>query len=379
MTDIVADERMRRRLPGAGRGGGGRRLGPDPQPGDAGRQPLQRLAGGRHRAVAAGLRRQRWSRPGRPATRRIPIDEFFVRSGLTTLERGELVTAIELPAAGPADRRRPPPADPPARPRPGLGHAVLRDRRGGDHAPGLRQRRSAAGARRGRQRRAGRSGDATDAGQAGSLEALFADASPSPRSMRAEPRVPPGDAPRARAARAVGTALDRLAARGTTTVIATHPDRGSPSTAAPRELEVAAPAHPARGPARRPRPDRHQGMLPRRRVRRLHRAASTGGASTPAWCSRSRPTAPRSPPSRASPPTAGSIPSRQAFLDQGAVAVRLLHPGPGDVGARLCSMRNPHPTIDEVQEGLAGQPLPLRLVPADHRGGPGHGEAVEAR
>src|SRR3990172_9533843 len=29
--------------------------------------------------------------------RRIPIDDFFVRSGVTTLARGELVTAIELP------------------------------------------------------------------------------------------------------------------------------------------------------------------------------------------------------------------------------------------------------------------------------------------
>ena len=33
-------------------------------------------------------------------TRRIPIDEFFVRSGVTTLARGELVTAIELPLPG---------------------------------------------------------------------------------------------------------------------------------------------------------------------------------------------------------------------------------------------------------------------------------------
>ena len=29
--------------------------------------------------------------------RRLPLDDFFVRSGVTTLERGELVTAIELP------------------------------------------------------------------------------------------------------------------------------------------------------------------------------------------------------------------------------------------------------------------------------------------
>jgi carbon-monoxide dehydrogenase medium subunit len=34
---------------------------------------------------------------GEAGERRIPIDEFFVRSGVTTLSPGELVTAIELP------------------------------------------------------------------------------------------------------------------------------------------------------------------------------------------------------------------------------------------------------------------------------------------
>ncbi len=37
---------------------------------------------------------------GPGGTRRIPIDDFFVRSGVTTLARGEIVTAIELPVAG---------------------------------------------------------------------------------------------------------------------------------------------------------------------------------------------------------------------------------------------------------------------------------------
>ena len=36
---------------------------------------------------------------GPEGTRRIPIDEWFVRSGVTTIREGELVTAIELPAA----------------------------------------------------------------------------------------------------------------------------------------------------------------------------------------------------------------------------------------------------------------------------------------
>ncbi len=35
---------------------------------------------------------------GPGGARRIPLDAFFVRSGVTTLARGELVTAIELPA-----------------------------------------------------------------------------------------------------------------------------------------------------------------------------------------------------------------------------------------------------------------------------------------
>ena len=38
---------------------------------------------------------------GPGGTRRIPIDAFFVRSGVTTLARGELVTALELPTARP--------------------------------------------------------------------------------------------------------------------------------------------------------------------------------------------------------------------------------------------------------------------------------------
>jgi carbon-monoxide dehydrogenase medium subunit len=37
---------------------------------------------------------------GPDGTRRIPIDEWFVRSGVTTIRQGELVTAIELPVAG---------------------------------------------------------------------------------------------------------------------------------------------------------------------------------------------------------------------------------------------------------------------------------------
>ena len=76
------------RLRGAGRGRGGRRVGPDPQPGDARREHLQRVAGGRHRAGAARLRGAASSRSGRAGDRTIPLDDFFVRSGVTTLARG---------------------------------------------------------------------------------------------------------------------------------------------------------------------------------------------------------------------------------------------------------------------------------------------------
>src|SRR5207342_1037596 len=53
------------------------------------------LAGRGHGACAPGL----WAVvvvAGPAGTRRIAIDDVFVRSGVTTLARGELVTAIEL-------------------------------------------------------------------------------------------------------------------------------------------------------------------------------------------------------------------------------------------------------------------------------------------
>ena len=85
---------------------------------------------------------------GGAGTRRIPVDELWVRSGVTTLARDELVTAIELPV--PAEPRgsdaRPPDAAP--GPRPGLGHPGLLDRAGRGDAPRLRQRRPAAPAGR---------------------------------------------------------------------------------------------------------------------------------------------------------------------------------------------------------------------------------------
>ncbi len=58
MTDIAADDADPTRPPGPRRGGDGRRVGPDPEPGDPRRQCLQRLTGGGH---GAGLARGRGS------------------------------------------------------------------------------------------------------------------------------------------------------------------------------------------------------------------------------------------------------------------------------------------------------------------------------
>lgn len=123
---------------------------------------------------------------GPTGTRRIPIDEWFVRSGVTSLAPGELVTAIELPR--------------PETPR-GSVHVRRTRRRGHDLAsvtlacaidPGG-STRLAYGSLGPRPVLVVEEGgvladpDAPDAAKIELLETLFADASPSPRSMRASP------------------------------------------------------------------------------------------------------------------------------------------------------------------------------------------------
>jgi carbon-monoxide dehydrogenase medium subunit len=147
---------------------------------------------------------------GPGGTRRIPLDELLVRSGVTTLARGELVTAIELPV--PAER---------------IASVHLRRtrRRGHDLASvtiacGV----DAAGVTRIAYGSVGprvllvtdvsgvlANPAATDGAKAPILEAMLAGASPSPRSMRAGPEY--------RLAmlhvlgrRALAAAIDRLAA-----------------------------------------------------------------------------------------------------------------------------------------------------------------------
>ena len=151
------------------------------------------------RVVAVGL----------TGTRRIPIDGFFVRSGVTTLARGEIVTAIELPLP---DRAM------------GAVHVRRTRRRGHDlasvtlccgvDATGVT--RIAYGSVGPRPVLAvdesGVLADPTAPGAAKEaiFERFFADANPSPRSMRASPDYRLAML-RVLGARALRSAIDRLA------------------------------------------------------------------------------------------------------------------------------------------------------------------------
>jgi carbon-monoxide dehydrogenase medium subunit len=146
---------------------------------------------------------------GPAGVRRIPMDEFFVRSGVTTLARGELATAIELPL--PAGRR-------------GAVHVRRTRRRGHDLASVtltcmvrddgvIKLAYGSLGPRA--VLVADETGvladpTAPDAAKAARLETLFAGASPSARSMRASPEYRLAML-RVLGLRAVGTAIQRLA------------------------------------------------------------------------------------------------------------------------------------------------------------------------
>jgi CO/xanthine dehydrogenase FAD-binding subunit len=147
---------------------------------------------------------------GPGGTRRIPVDELFVRSGVTTLARGELVTAIELPI--PAHRIA-------------SAHVRRTRRRGHDLASvTLTCGVDAAGITRIAYGSVGprpvlvidESGvladpASPDEAKAPILEAMFAGASPSPRSMRAGPEYRLAML-RVLGRRALAAAIERLAA-----------------------------------------------------------------------------------------------------------------------------------------------------------------------
>ena len=147
---------------------------------------------------------------GPAGSRTIPIDEFFVQSGVTTLAEGELVTAIELP-----------------RPRGAQGSVAVRRTRRRGHDLASVTLACAVGADGVTRLAYGSLGprpvlvsdetgvladpSAAEEAKTERLETLFAGATPSPHSMRASPDY--------RLAmlsvlglRAVGTAIERLAA-----------------------------------------------------------------------------------------------------------------------------------------------------------------------
>jgi CO/xanthine dehydrogenase FAD-binding subunit len=145
---------------------------------------------------------------GSGGTRRIPLDQFFIRSGVTTLGPGELVTAIELPVPG---RRM------------GATH-VRRTRRRGhdlasvtlccavDEAGVTRLAFGSVGPRP--LLRVDETGVLADPAapaeaRAAILERMLADASPSPRSMRAGPAYRLAML-RVLGTRALATAIERL-------------------------------------------------------------------------------------------------------------------------------------------------------------------------
>ncbi len=147
---------------------------------------------------------------GPGGTRRIAIDDFFVRSGVTTLQRGELVTAIELPIPAVAT---------------GSAHVRRTRRRGHDLASvTLSVRVDALGVTRLAYGSVGPRpvlavddtgvlADPAVPAEARSaiLERMFADASPSPRSMRASPAYRLAML-RVLGARALRSAIEQLAA-----------------------------------------------------------------------------------------------------------------------------------------------------------------------
>lgn len=149
---------------------------------------------------------------GPAGERRVPLDGFLVRSGVTTLERGELVVAVELPL--PTQRRA-------------AAHLRRTRRRGHDLAAvTLACAVDAAGVTRIAYGSVGprpvlavdESGTfadplATEEARAAVLERMLADASPSPRSMRASPDYRLAML-HLLARRGVATAVDRLRGRG---------------------------------------------------------------------------------------------------------------------------------------------------------------------
>ena len=287
---------------------------------------------------------------GPGGTRRIPIDDFFVRSGR------------DDPGAGRA-RHRDRAAACPGR-RMGAVHVRRTRRRGHDLASvtlccGVDEAgvtRLAYGSVGPRPvlvvDESGVLADpaAPDEAKAAILERMFADASPSPRSMRASPEY------RLAMLRVLGGGRCGPRSSGWRRG-SDRDDRDDPHRAdrqrAPARARGGRPPHPARRPARRPRPDRHQGVLPGGRVRRLHRHAST--AAIVDSCLVLAVEADGGEVTTVEGLAAGGrlSPLQQAFLDKGAAQCGFCIPGQL-MAAHALLRADPHPTVAEIQEGLAG-------------------------
>ena len=147
---------------------------------------------------------------GPAGTRRIALDDFFVRSGVTTLAPGELLTSVEIPPAAArlasAHQRR--------TRRRGHDLASVTLAGGVDTAGVTRIAYGSVGPRPLlRVDTTGVLADpaADDTARAAAIEAIFADAAPSVRSMRAGPEYRLAML-RVLGRRAIATALQRLAA-----------------------------------------------------------------------------------------------------------------------------------------------------------------------
>ena len=302
---------------------------------------------------AARLRRGRWSRPGRRASGGSRSTSFWVRSGVTTLGRGELVTAIELPV--------------PDAPH-GSVHQRRTRRRGHDLASVTLA--CAVGRRRGHARsRYGSVGPRPAAARSTTPACSPTRRRRTTRRLRCSTRCSPARAPSPTSMRAspeyrlaMLRVLGRRAvdARRSGALAAEAPAHdATPSPIAltvngpRRERRGRAAPHAARRAARRPRADRHQGVLPRRRVRRVHGAGRRPERGRVPGARRrgrrlgrhDRRGAGRRRPARA--------PLQDAFLDTGAAQCGFCIPGQL-LSAQALLADVPHPTRAEVEEGLAG-------------------------
>ena len=213
---------------------------------------MQRIARCGHCADAACLRRGRWSSLVRSGERRIALDDFFVRSGVTMLQPGELVDGDRAADSGCPHGLRFRTTHAPARPRPGF-------RDGGRLCRRQRRARGWRSAALGHGRWCSLLTAASRRSRIGS-RAL----TPSPTSMRASPDYRNHDVARACLA---GLATARARLELTDGVMQ---DLAHASTAGSRSFDVEPAPHAARRAARRPWTDGHEGVLPGRRVRRLH-------------------------------------------------------------------------------------------------------------